>query len=179
MPRKAKTEQEDAPITEKVGEAVSTVTDTVAEAVSTVAEKVGSTASAARKKVSEVVTASTGQDTTEEEAPVQENEVALPTVIATKGELTSNVTLADYLKGRRIEMGRVVSDKMQKTVVVKVERSKPHPLYKKIMRRSIKFMAHDELGAGMGDTVRIIESRPMSRHKRWQVVEIVQKAERV
>ncbi|MFL5734694.1 MAG: 30S ribosomal protein S17 [Chloroflexia bacterium] len=76
-------------------------------------------------------------------------------------------------------MGRVVSDKMQKTVVVLVERSKTHPIYKKVMRRTVRFMAHDEIGAGMGDTVRIIEARPMSRHKRWQVVEIVQKAERV
>src|SRR5438093_11171462 len=162
MPRKAKTEQEDAPITEKVGEVVSTV-----------ASKVGDAASAVGEKVGDVVAAVTGQDTDEEETPVQENEAALPTVISTKGELTPHVKLADYLKGRRIEMGRVVSDKMQKTVVVLVERSKPHPLYKKIMRRSIKFMAHDELGASMGDTVRIIESRPMSRRKRWQVVEIV------
>jgi small subunit ribosomal protein S17 len=68
---------------------------------------------------------------------------------------------------------------MEKTVVVSVERAKPHPLYKKIVRRTVKFMAHDELGSGMGDTVRIVESRPMSRRKRWQVVEIVQRAEQL
>jgi small subunit ribosomal protein S17 len=66
---------------------------------------------------------------------------------------------------------------MQLTVTVLVQRSKPHPIYKKVMRRSVKFMAHDEIGAGIGDTVRIMESRPMSKHKRWRVVEIVHRAE--
>ncbi len=87
--------------------------------------------------------------------------------------------LPDYLSGRRLEVGRVVSDKMQKTVVVQVERRKPHPIYKKVMRRSARFMAHDELGATVGDTVRIMECRPLSRHKRWQVIEIVRRGEHV
>lgn len=87
--------------------------------------------------------------------------------------------LPQYLRSRRMEVGRVVSNKMEKTVVVSVERSKPHPLYRKVMRRSVKFMAHDELGSGMGDTVRIIESRPLSARKRWRVVEILQRAEQV
>jgi small subunit ribosomal protein S17 len=91
----------------------------------------------------------------------------------------SGVQLPEHLLTRRIEVGRVVSDKMEKTVVVLVERKKPHPLYKKVMRRSIKFMAHDELGAAQGDTVRIMESRPMSARKRWRVVEIVAKAETI
>ena len=86
------------------------------------------------------------------------------------------VQLPQYLHTRRTEVGRVVSDKMEKTVVVLVERKKPHPLYKKVMSRSIKFMAHDEIGRGEGDMVRIIESRPMSARKRWQVVEIIAKA---
>ena len=84
--------------------------------------------------------------------------------------------LPEYLHKRRTEVGRVVSDKMEKSVVVLVERKKPHPLYKKVMRRSVKFMAHDEMGSAEGDTVRIIESRPMSARKRWQVIEIVAKA---
>jgi small subunit ribosomal protein S17 len=88
-------------------------------------------------------------------------------------------SLPEYLQSRRTEVGRVVSDKMEKTVVVLVERSKSHPIYKKVMRRSVKFMAHDELGAKAGDRVRIIESRPMSAHKRWRVVEILASAERV
>src|SRR5688572_33228063 len=88
-------------------------------------------------------------------------------------------SLPEYLQSRRTEVGRVVSDKMEKTVVVLVERSKSHPLYKKVMRRSVKFMAHDEMGAKTGDRVRIIESRPMSAHKRWRVIEILGSAERV
>lgn len=87
--------------------------------------------------------------------------------------------LPEYLQSRQVEVGRVVSDKMQKTVVVSVERRVQHPIYKKVMRRSVRFMAHDEIGAHTGDTVRIMEARPMSRHKRWQVIEIVQSAEQI
>ncbi len=87
--------------------------------------------------------------------------------------------LPEYLQSRQVEQGRVVSDKMTKTVVVSVERRIQHPIYKKVMRRSVRFMAHDEMGAHTGDTVRIMEARPMSRHKRWQVIEIVQRAEQV
>lgn len=87
--------------------------------------------------------------------------------------------LPEYLQSRQVEVGRVVSDKMQKTVVVSVERRIQHPIYKKVMRRSVKFMAHDEMGAHTGDTVRIMEARPMSRHKRWQVIEILQRAEQI
>ncbi|MCB1022778.1 MAG: 30S ribosomal protein S17 [Acidobacteria bacterium] len=81
--------------------------------------------------------------------------------------------------GKRAEkIGIVFSDKMTKTVVVRVERVVKHPLYHKYMKRRKKFMAHDELGAGMGDRVRIVETRPLSARKRWRVVEIIQKAER-
>ena len=64
-------------------------------------------------------------------------------------------------------------------MVVLVERRKQHPIYKKVMRRSVKFMAHNEMGAAKGDTVRIIESRPLSANKRWRVVEIIAKADQV
>lgn len=75
---------------------------------------------------------------------------------------------------RRVKVGRVVSDKMDKTVVVSVERLRRHPVYKRVVRLSSKFKAHDEEnGAHVGDTVRIEESRPLSREKRWEVVEIV------
>ena len=75
---------------------------------------------------------------------------------------------------RRSKTGRVVSDKMDKTVVVSVERLRRHPVYKRVVRLSSKFKAHDESnGAQVGDTVRIEECRPMSRDKRWQVVEVV------
>lgn len=75
---------------------------------------------------------------------------------------------------RRTKVGRVVSDKMDKTVVVSVERLRRHPIYKRVVRLSSKFKAHDaDNGAHVGDTVRIEESRPISREKRWTVVEIV------
>jgi small subunit ribosomal protein S17 len=98
---------------------------------------------------------------------------------AATGSKQGAAGLPEYLQRRRTEVGRVVSDKMQKTVVVSVDRRKPHPLYKKVMRRSVKFMAHDDLGSRMGDTVRIVESRPLSRRKRWRVVEIVQRAQQI
>jgi len=73
-------------------------------------------------------------------------------------------------------VGHVVSDKMDKTVVVAVESRKPHPLYKKILKRQVKLKAHDENNAcQVGDMVRIVESRPLSKTKHWRVVEIVSK----
>lgn len=74
---------------------------------------------------------------------------------------------------KRILQGTVVSDKNTKTVTVKVERKIRHPLYNKIIRRSKKYAAHDEQGCKVGDVVRIIESRPISKTKRWAVVEKV------
>jgi small subunit ribosomal protein S17 len=80
--------------------------------------------------------------------------------------------------GRRQERrGVVVSDKGDKTIVVKVDVMKTHPRYKKVVRRSVKFHAHDEgNSAGVGDTVRIVETRPLSKTKRWRLAEIVEKA---
>lgn len=75
---------------------------------------------------------------------------------------------------RRTKVGHVVSDKMDKTVVVSVERLRRHPVYKRVVRLSSKFQAHDEENAAhVGDTVRIEESRPLSRAKRWRVVEVI------
>lgn len=75
---------------------------------------------------------------------------------------------------KRSKVGRVVSDKMDKTVVVSVERLRRHPVYKRVVRLSTKFKAHDgDNTARVGDTVRIEESRPLSREKRWTVVEVV------
>jgi small subunit ribosomal protein S17 len=80
--------------------------------------------------------------------------------------------------GKRAErVGIVASDKMMKTVVVRVDRLVKHPTYRKYVKRRKKFMAHDELGAKTGDKVRIVETRPLSARKRWRVVEIIQKAE--
>ena len=81
--------------------------------------------------------------------------------------------------GKRAEkVGIVWSDKMMKTVVVRVDRKFKHRLYQKYINQRHKFMAHDELGASMGDRVRIVETRPLSAKKRWRVVEIIQKAEK-
>ena len=77
---------------------------------------------------------------------------------------------------RSQKVGAVVSDKMLKTVVVRVDRLVRHMKYRRYVRRTSKFMAHDELGATVGDKVRIVETRPMSAKKRWRVIEIVQKA---
>jgi len=74
-------------------------------------------------------------------------------------------------------VGRVVSDKMEKTIVVAVETSVRHPKYKKIVKRTYKLKAHDELNtAGIGDTVRVMETRPMSKEKRWRLVEVLERA---
>lgn len=78
---------------------------------------------------------------------------------------------------RKVRVGTVLSDRMQKTVIVGVERRVAHPIYGKRVVRTKKFYAHDESGeARQGDTVRIMETRPLSKLKRWRVVEIVEKA---
>lgn len=78
---------------------------------------------------------------------------------------------------RKVRVGKVVSDKMDKTVVVAIEDNVRHPLYKKIVKRTVKFKAHDEQNmCGVGDKVQIMETRPLSKDKRWRVVEIIEKA---
>ena len=83
---------------------------------------------------------------------------------------------AESRANRSQKVGTVTSDKMQKTVVVRVDRLVRHRKYRRYVRRTSKFMAHDELGATVGDRVRIVETRPLSARKRWRVIEIVQKA---
>lgn len=79
---------------------------------------------------------------------------------------------------RKIRVGEVVSDKMEKTVVVKMERRVAHPKYKRIVRLTKKFMAHDEnQECRVGDKVKIIEIRPLSRLKRWRVLEVIERAQ--
>ena len=78
---------------------------------------------------------------------------------------------------RKTRMGTVVSDKMDKTVVVAIKDSVQHPLYKKIIKRTIKLKAHDEKNeCGIGDKVEIMETRPLSKDKNWRVVSIINKA---
>ncbi len=81
---------------------------------------------------------------------------------------------------RQEKVGRVTSNKMQKTVVVTVERRVMHPLYKRVIRRTEKFLVHDEKNeCQVGDTVRVRETRPLSRRKRWRVVQVIAKAAQV
>ena len=81
------------------------------------------------------------------------------------------------ISSRKVRVGKVVSDKMDKTVVVAIEDRVAHPLYKKIVGRKYKLKAHDEENTcGVGDVVKVMETRPLSKDKRWRVVEIVEKA---
>ena len=78
---------------------------------------------------------------------------------------------------RKTRTGKVISNKMAKSIIVAIERKVAHPLYKKYFKRTTKFYAHDEKNeAGVGDTVKIMETRPLSKLKRWRLVEIVTKA---
>lgn len=126
------------------------ILDSVLETVTSVA---GTVASAVTEGVSSVVSAVSSLTDAEEE----------------KGKTKSN---------RAEKVGVVASDKMTKTVTVRVDRVVKHPVYRKYIKRRKKFMAHDETGAAVGDKVRIVETRPLSARKRWRVVEIIQKAEK-
>jgi small subunit ribosomal protein S17 len=124
------------------------VVDTLIETVASAAETVAETVTAGASAIVDAVAGPVGSD--EKKAIVHK---------------------------RAEKIGVVASDKMTKTVTVRVDRLVKHPIYRKYVRRRKKFMAHDELGAKVGDKVRIIETRPMSARKRWRVVEIIQKAE--
>jgi small subunit ribosomal protein S17 len=93
-------------------------------------------------------------------------------------ETTTTVTSENSDRGHRKErVGEVISNKMTKTIIVRVERRFPHPRYKKVVTGYSKFYAHDERAeAKVGDTVRIIETRPLSKTKNWRLVEVVERA---
>ena len=122
--------------------------------VSTVAAAVETVAEVVSSGVSSVVSAVTGSS----------------------GE--ADTTTVEKHSKRAEKVGIVSSDKMTNTVTVRVDRVVKHPIYRKYIKRRKKFMAHDETGAGIGDKVRIMETRPLSARKRWRVVEIIQKAEK-
>lgn len=105
------------------------------------------------------------------------NNQEAPAVVVTPVTETI-VKSAGPVRGRRVEkVGIVTSDKMMKTVVVRVDRLVKHPVYKRYIRKRSKFMAHNEIeGVSTGDQVRIVETRPLSAHKRWRVVEVLRKA---
>lgn len=78
---------------------------------------------------------------------------------------------------RKVRRGRVISNKMEKSVVVAIETRKPHPLYRKIVKQTKKLMAHDEKNdCQIGDIVEVMETRPLSKHKKWRVVNIIEKS---
>lgn len=87
------------------------------------------------------------------------------------------MTQTETRNSRKVRVGTVVSDKMAKSLVVRVDRTMKHPRYKKIVKISTKLYAHDEKNeAGIGDVVRVMETRPLSALKRWRLVEIIEKA---
>ena len=89
----------------------------------------------------------------------------------------NSVTPAVDRSQRKVRVGKVVSNKMQKSIVVALERKVPHPIYKKYFRRTSTIMAHDEKReAGVGDVVKVMETRPLSKRKRWRLLEVVEKA---
>jgi small subunit ribosomal protein S17 len=97
-------------------------------------------------------------------------------VSAITGDSSTTESDKSHHNKRAERIGIVQSDKMTKTVTVRVERQVKHPIYRKYIKRRKNFMAHDEKGAAIGDKVRIVETRPLSAKKRWRVVEIIQKA---
>ena len=102
---------------------------------------------------------------------------AVETSAVDRSEPAATDKISTTRRGNRVQkVGTVSSDKMQKTVVDRVDRLVLHPKYRRYVRRTSKFMAHDDLGSTTGDRVRIVETRPLSANKRWRVVEIVQKA---
>jgi small subunit ribosomal protein S17 len=131
---------------------------------------------AANTETTEVTPAAVETASTSEDKPKRARNVAASKV---EGNDQPAASSTDGKKSRKRaeKVGIVASDKMTKTVVVRVDRLVKHPVYRKYVKRRKKFMAHDELGAKTGDKVKIVETRPLSARKRWRVVEIIQKAE--
>lgn len=169
---------------------VEEVEETVVAAEETAVEETVVEAAAEETAVEEtVVEAAVEEAAPVEEAPAAE-EVAVETAPvaeekpkkaakAPKAEAKADVPAVEAKKvhKRAEKVGIVASDKMTNTVTVRVDRLVKHPIYRKYVKKRKKFMAHDDLGAKIGDRVKIVETRPLSARKRWRVVEIIQKAE--
>lgn len=126
------------------------------------------------------VEAAAADDVTEAEpiVEVKPKKKAAPKAVKTVEKTAESGTgEAKKVHKRAEKVGIVSSDKMTKTVTVRVDRLVKHPVYRKYVKKRKKFMAHDEMGAKIGDKVKIVETRPLSARKRWRVVEILQKAE--
>jgi small subunit ribosomal protein S17 len=176
MPRKKKEELE----AEKQAEATPEATET-SEDTSTQAQSADSAENPESKAVGDIIETVSSAVETAASTVVESVTDAVTSVASTVGEAVGltdgNGNAAKSGRGNRAQrIGVVTSDKMMKTVTVRVDRLIKHPKYRRYVRRKKQFMAHDELGAGIGDKVRIVETRPLSARKRWRVVEIVQKA---
>jgi small subunit ribosomal protein S17 len=180
MPKK-KAEDEITPASENTE---ATVDETAVEAAATDTSETEAPKRARRPKPAEQ-DASPAAEGSIIDTVVEAAAGALETVAVTIGKTAADVvsavagpaaTPAAKVHKRAERIGIVSSDKMTKTVVVRVDRLVKHPVYRKYVRKRKKFMAHDETGAKIGDKVRIIETRPLSARKRWRVVEIIQKA---
>lgn len=145
------------------------ITENPAETAETAEETADTSAEAPVKAAAEDSSEAKAEGSAEvPAAPKQETAAAGDEKPARKGD-----------RGNRAQkIGTVKSDKMTKTCVVRVDRLVKHPKYRRYVRRRSNFMAHNEMGATTGDRVRIVETRPLSAHKRWRVVEIIQKAEK-
>ena len=132
-------------------------------------------------EVAESVEVAENESAETTEAPAEEKPIKKARASKAKKEVVvepeQNAADSSKTKKRAEKIGIVASDKMTKTVVVRVDRQVKHPIYRKYVKRRKKFMAHDETGAKIGDKVKIVETRPLSARKRWRVVEIIQKAE--
>ncbi len=134
---------------------------------------------AAEQDAPQADTASAGEETRAAETTDSGENLAHAVASNVDSQAGNAAGTEEGKRGRRAEkIGIVASDKMTKTIVVRVDRLIKHPKYRRYVRRTSKFMAHDETGATIGDKVRIVETRPLSSRKRWRVVEIVQKAEK-
>jgi small subunit ribosomal protein S17 len=137
-----------------------------------------------KKKEDEVLAEATTPENIGDNAAISTGDLVEPEAKKTKAVSVAAVNIEVPLasvepkKKRSTRIGVVTSDKMTKTVVVRVDRLIKHPRYRKYVRRKKQFMAHDELGSSTGDKVMIVETRPLSARKRWRVVEIIQKAEK-
>ncbi len=165
MPRKKKDEVE------------GTVTEPAETAIDETAVQAAAEEGAA---VEEPTVNAAAEEAVAEAAPVAEEKLKKVTKASAKAaKKTAAPAPTDEKKvhKRAEKIGIVSSDKMMKTVTVRVDRLVKHPVYRKYVKKRKKFMAHDDMGAKIGDKVKIVETRPLSARKRWRVVEIIQKAE--
>ena len=177
MPKKKKDEEVEAAVAEETVE-----TTVEATAVEAAADETAPVEAAPAKEEVAVDAAPADEIDVEaaavaEEKPKKAAKAAPTAAKAEKKQAATDSTVVQKVSKRAEKIGIVSSDKMTKTVTVRVDRLVKHPVYRKYVKKRKKFMAHDEMGAKIGDKVKIIETRPLSARKRWRVVEILHKAE--